>query len=200
MKQRPLVLRPWLLPLIVCCLVVPVSVAFIVAGPGVGLAVGALTATALIVIAATRRPEDPIVAASSADERHRVLLVTEESLDDPASIEELAEGRADAEILVLVPARNRALSHWLSDVGPARVGAQERLAISLAALAAARLDAHGRVGDPDLMQSVEDTLADFGADEVVLVVGPGESASEEMVADMRKRLQLPLSLLLADRR
>ena len=49
---------------------------------------------------------------------------------------------------MLAPALNRRLSHWMSDLRGARLGAQERLAVSLAALAAARVDATGRVGDP----------------------------------------------------
>ena len=90
---------------------------------------------------------------------------------------------------MLAPALNRRLSHWMSDLRRARLGAQERLAVSLAALAAARVDATGRVGDADPVQAVEDTLASYPAQEVIFVTGAGEN---DEVEDVRRRLDRPL--------
>ena len=60
-----------------------------------------------------------------------------------------------------------------SDLGQAREAAARMLAISLAALAAAGLDASGRVGDSDPVQAISDELPTFPAREVLLVAGPG---------------------------
>src|SRR3954451_11498363 len=84
-----LVFRAWMLPLIVIALVVPGSVGFIVAGPGLGLAIGALAASAVLVFAATRKPAVPIETASAGDDVRRLLVVALEPVDEPAAVESL---------------------------------------------------------------------------------------------------------------
>ena len=56
---RTLTIKAWALPLIVLALVVPGSVGFIVAGPGLGLAIGALSAFAVLLFAALKKPDEP---------------------------------------------------------------------------------------------------------------------------------------------
>ncbi|HEY8640345.1 MAG TPA: hypothetical protein VIL53_07545, partial [Solirubrobacterales bacterium] len=58
-----LTIKAWMLPLIVIALVVPGSVGFIVAGPGLGLAIGALSVAIVLVVAAAQRPDEPIEVA-----------------------------------------------------------------------------------------------------------------------------------------
>ena len=96
---------------------------------------------------------------------------------------------------MLAPALNRPLSHWLSDLRDARLEAQERLAVSVAALATAHVEATGRVGDTDPVQAVEDTLASFPAQEVVFVTGQG---TEGAVSEIRRRLDRPLRHVVVD--
>jgi hypothetical protein len=194
-----LVIKAWMLPLIVLALVVPGSIGFIVAGPGLGLAIGALAATTVIVVAATKRPDEPIEVASASDERRRLLLVAIEPVDEPAAIESLrAAARsgadADAEVLVLAPALNSPLSHWASDVGRSRLDAQRKLVLTVGALAAAEVEARGAVGDPDPLQAVEDTLRQFAADEVIVALPGGEEQGDAraLVAELRRRMDLPV--------
>jgi hypothetical protein len=192
-------IKPWLLPLIVAALVVPGSVGFIVAGPGLGLAIGALSAATVLVVAVRIRPDEPIEVADAGDQRRRLLLVVIEPVDQPPAVESvraaaLAGPDADADVLVLAPALNTLLSHWASDVGRSRLDAQRKLVLTVGALAAAEVDARGAVGDPDPLQAVEDALRQFAADEVIVALpaGDDDSGARALVAELRRRLDLPV--------
>ncbi len=199
----PLVIRSWMLPLIVAALAVPIIAGFAVGGPPIGLALGAAAVAVLLVVAATTRYDEPIETVSSPDLRYRLLVVAEEAIDDPATIERIAEigdaGRAvldraqEPQVLVLAPARISRLDRWASDLAGAREAAGRALAVSLAALAAAGIDARGRVGDPDPVQAITDELLSFPAREVVLVAGPGLGAAE--AEEVGRRLDRPVRLL-----
>jgi hypothetical protein len=178
---------PWKLPLIVAAIVVPVVAAFLVGGPGVGVAVGALAGVALVVVAVRQRPREPIAAAPAEDARRHLLVAIGQAVEDPATVEAIArEAGADgerAEVLVLAPARIGFLDRWASDVEAARRAAQRSLVITVAALARAGVAAEARVGDEDLVQAVEDQLQSFPATEVVLVTGgPSEDPAGEAAA------------------
>jgi hypothetical protein len=192
-------LKSWMLPLIVIALVLPGTVGFIIAGPGVGLAIGALAAASVVVFAVSKRPDEPIEVARSADRHRRLLLVAIEPVDDPTAIEgvraaALAGADDEPEVLVLAPAFNTPLSQWASDVGRSRLDAQRKLVLTVGALAAAEVEARGIVGDPDPLQAVEDTLRDFAADEVIVALPDTQQDADarSLVAELRRRLDLPV--------
>ena len=196
-------MRTWMLPLIVVGLVLPGSLGMLIAGPGLGLAIGELCAAVVVVAAAMQRFDGPIEVARSADGRSHVLVATASAIDEPQLVEEVlaACGDRDADLLILVPARAGTLSHWTSDLGPGRQQAQVALVHSIAALAAAGLDARGKVGDADLLQAIEDALRSFPADRVVLVTEDrarvrGQSRA---AAELRRRLDVPLTQLAGSR-
>ena len=203
-RLEPLRLRPWTLPLIVLAIAVPIVVAFRFGGPPGGLAVGAAAATVILVVAARARFDEPIEVASAPADHFAMLVVLESPLEDPplaGAIEEIANAGAKAtrsgagrrpEVLLLAPATNTAVAHWLSDLRHARFDAQRRLTLSLATLAAADVDARGAVGDSDPVQAVEDTLRTFGAQEVVFVTPRGRAKDVEQV---RRRLDRPVRVL-----
>lgn len=203
-RLEPLRLRPWTLPLIVLAIAAPIVVAFRFGGPPGGLAVGAAAATVILVVAARARFDEPIEVASAPADHFAMLVVLESPLEDPplaGAIEEIANAGAKAtrsgagrrpEVLLLAPATNTAVAHWLSDLRHARFDAQRRLTLSLATLAAADVDARGAVGDSDPVQAVEDTLRTFGAQEVVFVTPPGRAKDVEQV---RRRLDRPVRVL-----
>lgn len=187
-------MTPWKLPFIVAGVVVPVAAAFMLGGPGVGVAVGALVAVALVAVAA-RRPEEPIAPPRGGGGGRHVLIVAAEDVEDPADVERVtrAAGIVDAndeedEVRVLVPARIGFLDRWASDVEDARHRAQQRLVITVAALAKAGVSAEARVGDEDIVQAVEDQLQSYPATEVVLV-GAEEDGEGEAAAQLRSRLR-----------
>jgi hypothetical protein len=108
------------------------------------------------------------------EDRHRILVVANETVVGRALRSEVATRaqESDAEVLVVSPALNSRLRHWTSDEDQARAAAQDRLDESLAALAADGVDARGRVGDDDPIQAIEDSLRVFGADEIVISTHP----------------------------
>jgi hypothetical protein len=192
-------LKPWMLPLIVAAIAVPIVAAMVLQGPALGLAIGALAATAIVVIAARQRPDEPIEVARRSDARRHVLVVASQPVDEPSAVERIVdavvdrEPREEAEVLVLAPAHDRFLDRWASDVRPARQEAQRKLVLSVAALAAAEVEARGKVGDADIVQAVEDALATFPATDVILVTGSRETDRAGMRAaeELRRRLDRP---------
>lgn len=155
---------PWKLPLTVAGVVVPIAAAFMLGGPGVGVAVGALVAVALVAFAVRQRPEGPIASARSEDAKRHVLIVAADGLEEPTDVARIVrvagihggDGTGD-EVRVLVPARIGFLDRWASDVEDARHHAQQRLVVTVAALAKAGVAAEARVGDEDIVQGVEDS-------------------------------------------
>jgi hypothetical protein len=191
-------IRPWVLPLIVGAIAIPIVAGFMLAGPALGLAAGALVGTVMIVVVARMRPQEPIEIARAEDERRRVLVVVLAAIEDPETASEVVSvARRDSEVVVLAPALNRPLAHWASDLDDAREDAQQRLVLSLGTLATADVDGRGMVGDTDAVQAVEDTLRDFPADEAVLVTPPveGRGPVARTLATLRSRLDLPLRLV-----
>lgn len=192
------------MPLIVLAIAVPIVAAFALTGPGAGLAVGAVAAAAILVLAARARFDEPIEVAAAATDHFTMLVVLTSPLEDPqvaGAVADIAASGAKAtrpqaerrpEVLLLAPATNSAVAHWLSDLREARFDAQRRLTLSLATLAPADVEARGEVGDSDTVQAVEDTLRTFGAQEVVFVTAPGRNGD---VAQVRRRLDRPVRVL-----
>lgn len=191
-------MAPWKLPLIVVAVVVPIIAAFRVGGAGVGVAIGALAAVAILVIAVRQKPLGPIASALAEDGRRHVLIVAATAVEEPADIARVAAAAGldssedEPDVLVLVPARIGFLDRWASDVESARHRAQERLVATVAALAKAGIAAEARVGDEDIVQATEDQLQSFPATEVVLVDGGGDDC-EEAVAELGSRLRASFS-------
>jgi hypothetical protein len=176
---------------------VPIVAGFWLGGPGVGVAIGALAAVALLVVAARQRPRGPIVPPSADDLRRHVLLVVTNPVEDPAAVRQmvhearLGDDEGDSEVLVLAPAHIRFLDRWASDLEPARQAAQRTLVVTVAALAKAGIAAEARVGDEDVVQAVEDELQSFPATDVILVssraAGDGDDAA---AAELEPRLDV----------
>jgi len=178
----------------VAAIAVPIAFAFYFGGPAVGVAAGALVAVAIVYAAVRQRPRGTIGSAESEPGRRRVLIVLGDPLEDPAAVEQVAEavkGEDPATVMVLSPARIGFLDRWASDVEGARRDAQRQLVISVAALAAAGIEAEARVGDEDLVQAVEDQIGTFPATEVVLVTASGEQGGAAAAAadELRTRLR-----------
>lgn len=188
-RLNPVQFRSWMLPLLVFAIAVPVVVAFALGGPGVGMAVGALVAALILVAAARASFDEEIEVAPATTGEAGVLVVATAAVESAPAVEAVAAARSragGAGVLVMAPALNSTVSHWLSDLRRARLGAQERLAVSLAVLATANVEARGSVGDPDPVQATEDTLRSFPAAEVVLVTRPRGDA--RLVGEVRRRL------------
>ena len=184
----------WKLPLIVAALAVPIVAGFLLAGPALGVALGALAVAAILAVAARQRPRGPIGARAAAGRRHLLVVVTC-PVEEPGAVARIArearlgEGGEGAETIVLAPASIGFLDRWASDVEGARRSAQERLVASVAALAKAGVAAEARVGDEDVVQAVEDLLQSYPADEVILVSAGGGEEDERAAAELGGRLR-----------
>jgi hypothetical protein len=200
-------LAAWKLPPIVAAIAVSIVGGFYLGGPGLGMAVGALAAAAIVVMAVRHPPVYPIAPPAPSDFRRHILVLLSSPLGEGEAIESLLgsaratdEDPSPPEILVVAPSRHRFLDRWMSDLEPGRERAQRRLVLSLASLAKAGVEAGARVGDEDAVQTAEDELRSFPATEVVLVTGaPGRDAvGDAATADLESRLEAPLRRLCVD--
>jgi hypothetical protein len=186
-------MAPWKLPLVVAAIVVPIVAGFLLAGPALGVAVGALAVLALLVVAVRERPRGPIGLEPEHDHR-RVLIATTRAVEDADDVGRIAAAaglsgaNGDDEIRLLVPARIGFLDRWASDVEGARHQAQQHLVATVAALAKAGIAAEARVGDEDIVQAIEDQLQSYPATEVVLASG-AEDEADDAAAELRSRLR-----------
>ena len=100
----------------------------------------------------------------------------------------------DAEVLVVAPALNSWLRHWLSDEDTARRRAEERVTAHLERLERSGVHAEGRVGDADPLLAIADALATFPADEIVIAAGRNSTRlAEGLAARARELFALPTS-------
>ncbi len=173
-------MAPWKLPLVVFAIAVPIVVGTLLGGPGVGLALAALVAVAIVYWAVQMRPRGGIGEAPDGLERRRLLVVVSRAVEDEATTTAIAaeagiDGSRDlAEVMVLAPLRIGFFDRWASDLEPAREKAQETLVISVASLARVGVVAEARVGDEDIVQAVEDQVGSYAATEVILVTASDE--------------------------
>ena len=150
-------------------------------------------------------PEQPVRQAPAAhgENERRILVVANETVAGRellATIERMSEGVAE-KVLVVCPALNSPLKHWVSDEDEARAAAQARLARSLASLRAAGVDATGEIGDGDPLQAIEDALRTFAPDQLIISTHPeGRSHWLErgVVDRARERFDLPVTHVVVD--
>lgn len=197
-------LAAWKLPPIVGAIAISIVGGFYLGGPGLGMAIGALAAAAIVVMAVRHPPVYPIAPPAADDLRRHILVLLSSPLEEGRGIEPLLriagatpEDLSPPEILLVAPSRHRFLDRWMSDSGPGRERAQRRLVLSVASLAKAGIEAGARVGDEDVVQTAEDELRSFPATEVVLVTGaPGRDAiGDAATAELESRLQAPFRRL-----
>jgi nucleotide-binding universal stress UspA family protein len=100
----------------------------------------------------------------------------------------------DGDVLVVAPALNSPLRHWLSDEDGARRRARERVAAFVERLDRNGIRAEGRVGDADPLLAIADALRTFPADEIVIAARADRPArlAEELVSRARECFALPV--------
>jgi hypothetical protein len=172
-----------------------------------GLAVF-IVLSAIVLFAYFRRGEQrtrilaPTRSRTPENER-RILVIANETVGGETlrdTIRRRSEG-AQAEVLVVTPALNTPLKHWVSDDDQARGAAQERLERSLARLRQAGMEARGEIGDGEPLQAIEDALRTFGADEIIISTHPeGRSnwLEKGVVSGARERFAVPITHVVVD--
>jgi hypothetical protein len=104
----------------------------------------------------------------------RILVIANETVEGPLlhqTIRFRTRAARRVEVLVIAPALNSRVRHWISDEDEARSAAEQRLTECLDMLARAGIEASGWVGDADPMQAMGDALYLFAADEIIVVAG-----------------------------
>jgi hypothetical protein len=184
--------------------------ALIVIGASINAWVGlaafiAVTGAALWAAFGRNEPTAPQHAAPSGRplDEHRILVVANETVGGPELLAEIRSRSAGPRPLVLVvcPALNSPLRHWISDEAEARVAAHARLDQCLDTMRAAGLDASGEIGDGDPIQAIEDALRTFRPDELVIStfpVGRSHWLERGVVDQARARFALPVTHVVVD--
>lgn len=106
---------------------------------------------------------------------HRILVIANSACPCPALEATLRRRRVDPEscdVLIVVPALNTRVAHWVSDTDGAMRRAAERLQDLVGRVTALGFAVDGRVGDGDPAVAVDDALREFGADEIVIATLP----------------------------
>jgi nucleotide-binding universal stress UspA family protein len=148
------------------------------------------------------RPPQTAARPHAAGER-RILVIANETVGGHLLRSAILERSLDVreEVLVVTPALNSPLKHWVSDEDDARAAAQERLGESLAKLSEAGVEARGEVGDGDPLQAMEDALRTFGADEIIISTHPAGRSNwleRGVVERARERFAVPITHVVVD--
>ncbi|MGH3072756.1 MAG: hypothetical protein ACRDNB_10880 [Gaiellaceae bacterium] len=173
-----------------------------------GLVVFVVLTGAVIVFWLRSRSNEPalkpaVPARESAEDERRILVIANETVGGEelmAILRTKAEGVRE-QLLVVCPALNTQVRHWVSDEDAARAAAQKRLDASLAQLRGYGISAQGEVGDGDPLQAMEDALRTFGADEIVISTHPeGRSnwLERNVVGGARERFDVPITHVVVD--
>jgi membrane protein implicated in regulation of membrane protease activity len=144
-----------------------------------------------------------IPSRESAPDERRILVVANETVGGQNLRQTIRDktGGARSQVLVVSPALNSPLKHWVSDEDSAREAAQRRLDASLARLAADGISARGEVGDAEPLQALEDALRTFGPDEIIISTHPeGRShwLEQGLVTKARERFTVPITHVVVD--
>jgi hypothetical protein len=191
--------------------VVLVACGLVVAGAAINTWLG--VAVALVAVAAcgawlaTREPREHRQRQRPSTHppgERRILVIANETVGGPELLSELRSRVGDGagrRVLVVAPALNSPLRHWVSDEDEAREEARERLSRSLQAMRAAGIPAEGEIGDSDPLQAIDDALRTFAPDELVISTHPPGRSNwlERGVPDAaRERFALPTTHVVVD--
>jgi len=147
------------------------------------------------------RQEAPAHVGGASD--LRILVIANETVGGGTLREVIAQKAEgfDEEVLVVCPALNSPLRHWVSDEDGARAQAQERLDESVGRLREAGVNVRGEIGDGDPLQAIEDALRTFGADEVIVSTHPAGRShwlERNVVGAARERFAVPITHVIVD--
>ncbi|HET6548432.1 MAG TPA: hypothetical protein VFG79_08255 [Solirubrobacter sp.] len=133
----------------------------------------------------------------------KLLVVTPEPIDAPFLRETLGDDVRGAEVLVVSPATNRSkMAFWMSDSDDAIAEAQTAKTDTVERLTEEGVDAAGQVGESDPAQAVDDALATFAADRIVIFSHPEgdrDYREDEALAAGEARWNVPVTHALISR-
>jgi hypothetical protein len=125
----------------------------------------------------------------------KLLVVTPEPVDAPLLRATLGEEIAGAEVLVVSPATTRSkLAFWVSDSDEAIAKAEAAQEETVERLEEEGIDAAGDTGESEPAVAIQDALATFPADRIVVFSHPDlDYREDEGLADAEQRFGVPVS-------
>jgi hypothetical protein len=125
----------------------------------------------------------------------KVLVLTAEPVDAQMVRGALGEEAAGAEVLVVSPAlQDSPLRFWVGDADDAIQRAEEVQQETVERLEEEGVDAAGNTGESEPLRAVEDALATFDADRILVFTHPGSEQAyrEEELEQVERRFGLPV--------
>jgi len=139
--------------------------------------------------------------ADDQDDRPTILVIANRTCECPALHEDIARRAAPGvEVLVVAPALNSRVAHWVSDTDGAVREANERLGAAVHELRSRGVQARGEVGDAEPLRAIEDALAVSTVHEILLSTHPpGRShwLEKDLVERARERFEPPVTHLVS---
>ena len=127
----------------------------------------------------------------------KLLVVTPEPIDAAFLRNTLGDEVDGAEVLVVSPASNQSkVAFWVSDPDEAIEEAETAQTDSVERLEEEGVDAAGQVGESDPVQAIDDALATFAADRILLLAHPeGERdyREDEALGEAEERWGIPVT-------
>jgi hypothetical protein len=132
----------------------------------------------------------------------KILALTSEPIDADALKSAVgADPASGAEVLVIAPALNSKLRFWTGDTDAAIARADEVQEEAVERLAEEGVDAAGDTGESDPLLAIQDNLATYEADEIVLFThsqGRRNWLEEGIVEQAQERFEVPVRHLVVD--
>jgi hypothetical protein len=126
---------------------------------------------------------------------HMKLLVLAPHAVDAATIRSRLpkEELGDAEVLVVSPALQKSgLRFWMSDSDDAIVDAERAAAATADALRPEAGHVRAQTGESEPLVAIQDALATFPADRIIVFRGDDDAYREEQFAEARERFDVPV--------
>jgi hypothetical protein len=127
----------------------------------------------------------------------KLLVVTPEPVDANALRSTLGDEVEGAEVLVVSPAGNRSkVAFWVSDSDDAIAEAEAAQEETVERLEEEGVDAAGDTGEAEPAQAIEDALATFRADRIVVFSHPEgdrDYREDDGLAEAEERFGIPLT-------
>jgi hypothetical protein len=167
-------------------------------GPIAGLVVAVALWVPMLLFAIREigQPPTPLdVNAEARGPRHRVLVIANQGLEDPALCREVCrrEERTATEVMIVAPVAASSRLHALSgDLDHELELAGERVDAALRMLSGAGVQASGRADASEPMNSLLDGLREFPPNEVVML--PGRETGWESAGALAQRVRTEVGL------
>ncbi len=123
------------------------------------------------------------------------LLVLAQHAVDAAAVRSALPGEdlADAEVLVVSPAvQQSGLRFWMSDSDDAIADAEERADATAESLQGEAGHVRAQTGESEPLTAIQDALATFPADRILVFRGDGDAYREEQLGEARERFGVPV--------